>query len=201
MLCRSKGWRERLNTALSTTMKIKTIALLTTAALLGGTAPNAALVVTSNLGSIGLGNTLNATGDTSTGANNADYYVGEVLTSNWLKEIVFEFTVTQSGQLSITSAFIGTGDVDFFLLNDLTTVIDGGRNVATPLSRAFLDNAPPETLSLGNVTPGTYYLSVHAFDVGGDSAFDVELSLSPIPEPSSVLLLGMGLAAFCRRRR
>jgi hypothetical protein len=181
-------------------MRFKTIAILSAAALLRGTPANAALVVTSNLGSIGLGGTLNVTGDSSTGANNADFYDGEAITSNWLNEIVFEFTVTQSGTLSITSAIMGLGDVDFFLLNDLTTGMDGGRNVATPLSRAFLDNAPPETLSLGNVTPGTYYLSVDAFE-GGDSIFDVDLSLTPIPEPSSILLLGMGLASVLRRRR
>ena len=152
--------------------------LLTTACLLT-TKSYADLVVTEDLGTLDIGTTYTISGDTATGANNADSY-GDRLIDTWENELVFQFTLTSPATIEIESVAI-TGDPDVLLLSSLVTEISGGLN-RTPglLSIALLDGPPPETETFIPLTRGTYYISVDNFasreDI--DSTFTYNLNLS-----------------------
>ena len=168
-------------------------------ASISSTSAQDSLVVTSNLGTLGPGTT-NITGDTSTGANNADFYVGATNQAhNWGNELVFAFAVTEPTVPSLRSHSI-TGDPDFFLLNGLSTAPHASKRAAQDvLGAAFLDFSPPQTSDLGAVlTPGTYYISIDSY-IGADGAttpadatFDVDLVLSPLIPPNAVALGVLG---------
>ncbi len=162
---------------------LRVLALVTAA-----TVPaNAALVSSVNLGSFSAGGSANVTGDTATGANNADYYLDISSSSlTWGNELVYEFSVTESVILQATLNSQG-GDVDTFLLSGLGTDVDGARNFATDgLLAVFLDGAPTE--SYGIITAGTYYLSIEAYGAGATTSFDLDLDFlsSVIPAPPSI---------------
>jgi hypothetical protein len=171
---------------------LRALALVTAA-----TVPaNAALVSSVNLGSFGAGGSANVTGDTATGANNADYYLDIAnATLNWGNELVYEFSVTESVILQATLNSQG-GDVDTFLLSGLGTDVDGARNYATDgLLAVFLDGAPTE--SYGVITAGTYYLSIEAYGAGATTSFDLDLDFlsSVVPAPPSIDLGILGVAS------
>ncbi len=161
------------------------------------------LVVDSNEGTLAIGTTINVTGDTLGGPNNAQWYQNANLGSTlyWGSERVYQFTLTQSGFLSIESSSL-LGDPDFFLLNSLGTVTVNTRIEATGTIHdvVFLDKPPPQTVLFGYLEPGVYYLSVDAFagtssgGAGNTGPFDINLSLSDTL-PFAYLDLGMLLIA------
>lgn len=179
-------------------MKLRAPACLIVAASLAlALSPShAALVVNQDLGTVGLG-TLNLTGNTADGANNADIYAGLVVANaNWGNEFVYQFTVTSTLTLTIQSNSL-SGDPDFFLLDSLATGPAGAKIEALGgLESAFLDAGPPESASLGILTAGTYYLSVDSFigfDGGlnpGDATFDIDLIFAELPPPPVSTFLG-----------
>ncbi|MGI9243737.1 MAG: hypothetical protein ACR2RV_23270 [Verrucomicrobiales bacterium] len=168
-------------------------ALMAAAYLAAPLSSEAALVVTANLGSVGVGSSINITGDTSTGANNANTYHSAGLNpyANWGNELVYQFTLTEAATISLTTNS-RTGDPDFILLDGLRTATNskGKQDATDGLGFLFLDGEPPESGTFGEVGAGTYYLSVDTF-VGldgsitpSDSIFDIDMSFEAPPAES-----------------
>lgn len=165
--------------------------------LLCAGAAHADLVVETDLGILPVG-TINLMGDTASGANNADYYANTANSDgNWGNELVYQFELGESALVDLT--LNGTsGDPDFFLLLDLTTQVENGKNAALfDLDSLFLDDALPDTASFGLLPSGAYYLSVDAF--GGldpppaspaSATFDLDITISAVEPPASFQDLG-----------
>ncbi len=176
---------------------------LAVALLMGmSTASRADLMVNQDLGALPFGVT-NISGDTSTGANNADYYATTTNPlGNWANELVYQFSLSTAAvvNLSLNSE---SSDTDFFFLSGLTTTFDGVKNAAQDdLAAIFLDGGPE---SLGLVPAGNYYLSAETF-AGFDpppgpfsSSFDLNIEVvesGPPPVFTDLGLIATYPAAF-----
>ncbi|HEY6549082.1 MAG TPA: PEP-CTERM sorting domain-containing protein [Vicinamibacteria bacterium] len=58
-------------------------------------------------------------------------------------------------------------------------------------------------LNLGNLSSGTNYLQILREDHGGSAGYDISVAGTPVPEPSTIFVLGLGLLGLgaLRRRR
>ncbi len=151
---------------------------------------NADLVVSEDLGVLAAGSSTTISGDTATGANNCDTYTltGVANSFIWENEIVFQFTVNEAMRIDITSVALN-GDPDVFLLNSLETEInEDGLLTTDALNLLFLDNDPPESVVIGTLPPGTYYISVESY--GGDATFSYNLIATAGAFPDDVTELG-----------
>ncbi|MCB9853501.1 MAG: PEP-CTERM sorting domain-containing protein [Phycisphaerales bacterium] len=153
----------------------KTMALAAVAALSWTAAVKADLSVDFNLGSIST--TQNLVGDTTGANNNGQRYTGTP-GATWTYnngEHVYQFTLTDTYNLGITSNTTGGVDHDHILLSDLITTNDGTWEVSNSLI-GFVD----ENGSLGTFGPGTYYLAIDGFGTtanAAEGAYDVDLTL------------------------
>ena len=92
-----------------------------------------------------------------------------------------------------------------FFLTDASSVIDDDAQVYVNGTLIYDDqDFFPTTFPLTDVTAylhaGQNLIAVKAQDsVGGDEHFSLTLRITPIPEPSPVLLVALGLAALCGR--
>ena len=157
---------------------------------------NAQLTVDNDLGNLSLGITP-VSGDTATGSNQVDYFLGLDPASNYGNENVFQFTVTETVIFNLISVGI-IGEPDFYLLNGGATGTDlAGKDFAQDtLGFFFLDGTPPQSGFGVVITPGTYYLvgsSFLGFDgaiTPGDAAYDIQIFLAAAPPAPSSIDLG-----------
>ena len=152
---------------------------------------NADLVVSKDLGVLAAGSSTVINGNTATGANNCDTYTTRGQTDTllyWGNEIVFQFTVSQTACIQITSVALG-GDPDTFLLNGLGTEVNDAGLLDTTgfLAFALHDDAVPQSEKLAIVEPGTYYISVEAYGEL-DAVFIYNLTVNDVilPVASSI---------------
>ena len=151
------------------------------------TAARSALVVNVDLGTISSGS-VNLTGTTVGGVNNANNYTNTTETLFWGSEYVYQFTTTARAALSITSddpnAVI---DNDFFLLSGTGTTPRGAINVGMTLGSLVEIRG-----GFGIFEPGTYYLSIDAYAGGVSTApgnvgpFNAVLTVAPVVAPAAL---------------
>jgi hypothetical protein len=162
-------------------------------------AAEATLTSSVDLGRLGPGSNL-LRGDTSAGANNADYYSGlSEPSGNWGNELVYQLRVTETLVASLTANTLN-GDVDFFLLSGLATSSDGAKQAARDgIGVAFLNDGPGVRETVGIMVAGTYYLSADTW-LGPDGAltpanasFECTLSLAL---PTNLGILGNNATAL-----
>lgn len=156
-----------------------------------------------NMGTLGAGS-YSFSGTTLGASNDADVYAnsGGTQSAVWGADRFYQFTTTATFTISLTSNDPNGGtDNDFFLLNSLTTSINGfGRNAATSIQSGLVE----VNGTFGTFPAGTYYLSVDAW-AGGDGsglhAGDYAFTLNLVPTPGAAAMLGLGGLAALRRRR
>ena len=156
--------------------------------------PSVGLVVNKDLGTLGVGS-VDLVGDTGAGADNAQGYtaVGTVPGGWASNEWVYQFSIDQDLIVTITSNSV-VGDPDAFLLDSLETADnEGNRDATGALVSAFLDGAPPETVSFGILPAGTYYISVDAWGAGLNAEFNFTLDFSEfvLNTPTTAIDLGI----------
>ena len=171
---------------------MKSPSLVALLVITGAVVSHADYVVDVDLGTLPIGDTV-VSGNTAQtqidpgpppvtigGNNNSVFIQGLDLNSglNWGNEIVYQFTlevpsiitITKSEDFTDSEGF--TSDIDFFLLDGLTTAVDAitGKVAAQDgVGFAFLDGVSPESATLGTVSEGIYYLSAEHYD-GADGA-------------------------------
>ena len=148
-------------------------------------ASQAQLIVNEDLGVLGEG-TVSLIGTTDGAGDEATYYDG---VSNplgvWGEDYVYQFTTTEEWTYQVSTNAI-TGDPDFFLLDSLSTFVDGGGVTAASgaLQADFLDGTPPDFGDELTLPAGTYYLSIDSWNTAPISTWDATLALSGPPTVS-----------------
>lgn len=147
------------------------------------TAAQAQLVPDTNLGVLPLGAT-NLVGDTANGSNQVDFYNPGDAGLLWINEFIYEFALGADASVDLTLNS-QTADTDFFVLDGLSISVDGGtgNTIADDWvpPAAYLDGSLPDTISMGVLTTGTYYLSASTFQSNPTSAYDLDILLSLPP--------------------
>ena len=149
----------------------------------------AELVVTQDLGVLEPDSSKVLTGDTVLGANNCDIYsiIGTNSPNIGGNEIVYQFTVNETMTMNMTNISL-TGIPVIFLLNDPETTTNAeGLRQAKALSLLVMDES--ETLTVGMVPPGTYYISIDTF--AGDANFLYTLTATSGSFPDNITELGV----------
>lgn len=103
--------------------------------------------------------------------------------------IVFQFTVTS---LTHLTANIGVDNGIYVWVDGLYKFGAMAPGVSTPTEYAGVD--------LGTVSAGTHFLQILREDHGGVTDWDLLVDAAAVPEPSSMILLGTGVAALLARR-
>jgi len=123
----------------------------------------------------------------------------------------FTFTVGSGLILDSITLVSGTGTNHFFGIDDQSTFNDGGGFLIGALFSGAVTESPDflDTFSGGgafggsgvsesNLPAGDYTILLNETVAG---SFDYQLRLTSVPEPSSVLILGLGVLGFIGRRR
>ncbi|MBI5705837.1 MAG: PEP-CTERM sorting domain-containing protein [Armatimonadetes bacterium] len=114
----------------------------------------------------------------------------------------FDFSVNAPGQ-TVVDAVIDVGDtVRWVFLADFhtTTSVVGS---AESWDSGMLMDGSTFSHSFGQVGVFTYYCQMHGFDMGNGTAGGMAgtVTVNPVPEPVSGLVLAGSLGAFARRKR
>ena len=146
-----------------------------------------ALVVNADLGALAAGS-VNLTGTTVGGGNNANNYSNSIATRFWGSEYVYQFTTTVRAVLSIASDDPNAAiDNDFFLLSSTGTTPLGAMNVGAALGELVEISG-----GFGIFDPGTYYLAIDAYAgsvstaPGNAGPFNAVLTVAPVVPPNPV---------------
>ncbi|MEM9701813.1 MAG: PEP-CTERM sorting domain-containing protein [Planctomycetota bacterium] len=176
-----------------------------TLAALPAAPARADLVVNEDLGTLALNSITSRTGTTVGGANNAAAYTGLVDTFFWGEEFVYQFTLADTGVLSIDSTdddgAVSGIDNDFILLNSLTTGPNDSGTGPDPEAIGDIGFSTGGADTFGVLDAGTYFLSVDAFGFDalstspGAYAFELifDAFVPPAPPPAIDALLGGSL--------
>lgn len=163
------------------------VAVFGTALALLATTARPALVVNTVLGTLGAGS-VNLTGTTVAGPNNANNYSNSSTVRFWGSEYVYKFTISVRAVISITSDDPNGGiDNDFFLLSGLATTPNGVLNIGSAVGELVEVEG-----TFGVFDPGTYFLSIDSFASdnsalpGNAGPFNAVLTVAPPVAPPSM---------------